>query len=345
MPVAAKRLQVYTTAPMEDARDARTTFRHLEQIGYDGAFSFEAKLDPFLPLALAAEHTQSLRLGTAIAIAFARNPMNLANLAHGLQSITGGRFMLGLGSQVRPHIENRFSMTWSKPAARMREIVLAIKAIFDAWEGNSRLDFRGEFYRHTIMIPAFDPGPNPFGPPPIFTGGFGPLMTAVAGEVADGFIAHPFNSRESLLKNMMPALDEGLSRSGRRRKDLEIICATLTVTADTDEEMERVRLAARKQLAFYGSTPAYLPTLVCHGWEDLHRELNRLSKAGRWDDMTDLIDDSILETIAVVGPRREMSRLLRERLKGIADGVSLTHNRAPDPDHWADIVAELRLPE
>ncbi|MDG2049937.1 MAG: TIGR03617 family F420-dependent LLM class oxidoreductase, partial [Myxococcota bacterium] len=229
MPQSSKRLQVYTTAPMEDARDARTTFRHLEEIGYDGAFSFEAKLDPFLPLALASEHTQNLRLGTAIAIAFARNPMNLANLAHGLQSITGGRFMLGLGSQVRPHIENRFSMTWSKPAARMREIVLAIKAIFDAWEGRSRLDFRGEFYRHTIMIPAFDPGPNPFGPPPIFTGGFGPLMTAVAGEVADGFIAHPFNSRESLLKNMMPALDEGLARSGRRRADLEIICATLTV--------------------------------------------------------------------------------------------------------------------
>ena len=345
MPNTGKRLQVYTTAPMEDARDARTTFQHLEEIGYDGAFSFEAKLDPFLPLALAAEHTQSLRLGTAIAIAFARNPMNLANLAHGLQSITGGRFVLGLGSQVRPHIENRFSMKWSKPAARMREIVLAIKAIFDAWEGNARLDFRGEFYRHTIMIPAFDPGPNPYGPPPIFTGGFGPLMTAVAGEVSDGFIAHPFNSRDSLLKNMMPALDEGLARSGRSRKDLEIICATLTVTADTDEEMERVRLAARKQLAFYGSTPAYLPTLVCHGWEDLHRDLNRLSKAGRWDDMTDLIDDSILETIAVVGPRREMSRLLRERLEGIADGVSLTHNRAPDPDHWADIVAELRNPE
>ena len=344
MPQSSKRLQVYTTAPMEDARDARTTFRHLEEIGYDGAFSFEAKLDPFLPLALASEHTQNLRLGTAIAIAFARNPMNLANLAHGLQSITGGRFMLGLGSQVRPHIENRFSMTWSKPAARMREIVLAIKAIFDAWEGRSRLDFRGEFYRHTIMIPAFDPGPNPFGPPPIFTGGFGPLMTAVAGEVADGFIAHPFNSRESLLKNMMPALDEGLARSGRRRADLEIICATLTVTADTDEEMEKVRLAARKQLAFYGSTPAYLPTLVCHGWEDLHRDLNRLSKAGRWDDMTELIDDTILETIAVVGPRREMGRLLQERLHGIADGVSLTHNRAPDPNHWADIVAELRTP-
>jgi alkanesulfonate monooxygenase SsuD/methylene tetrahydromethanopterin reductase-like flavin-dependent oxidoreductase (luciferase family) len=302
-------MKVYTTAPMEDPRDARTTFAHLEQIGYDGAFSFEAKLDPFLPLVLAAEHTSTLRLGSAIAIAFARNPMNLANLGHGLQSISGGRFVLGLGSQVRPHIEKRFSMPWSKPAARMREMVLAIKAIFACWEGVADLDFRGEFYTHTIMIPAFDPGPCPFGPPPIFTGGFGPLMTAVAGEAADGFFAHPFNSRKSLLEKTLPALEKGLAKSG---------------------------------LAFYGSTPAYLPTLACHGWEALHGELNRLSKAGRWDDMTQLIDDEILETLAVVGPRGAIAGKLRERLDGIADGVSLTHNRAPDPSQWADVVADLK---
>jgi probable F420-dependent oxidoreductase len=327
---------------MEDPRDARTTFPHLEEIGYDGAFSFEAKLDPFLPLAVAAEHTTDLRLGTAIAIAFARSPMNLANLAHGLQAITGGRFILGLGSQVKPHIEKRFSMPWGKPAARMREMVQAIKEIFDTWEGKGKLEHRGEYYTHTIMIPAFDPGPNPFGPPPIFTGGFGPLMTRVAGEVADGFFAHPFNSRESLLKNTMPALEKGLAMSGRSRADLEIICATLVVTADGDEEFERVRLAARKQLAFYGSTPAYLPTLACHGWEDVHRDLNRMSKQGRWDEMTELIDDEVLETIAVVGPRREIADKLSARLNGIADGVSLTHNRAPDPTQWEDIVADLK---
>ena len=335
-------MKVYTTAPMEDPRDARTTFAHLEEIGYDGAFSFEAKLDPFLPLALAAEHTTSLRLGTAIAIAFGRNPMNLANLAHGLQAISGGRFILGLGSQVKPHIEKRFSMPWSKPAARMREMVLAIKAIFARWEGKADLDFRGEFYTHTIMIPAFDPGPNPFGPPPIFTGGFGPLMTAVAGEAADGFFAHPFSSRKSLLENTLPALEKGLLKSGRSRDDLEIICATLTVTADDPQEFERVKLAARKQLAFYGSTPAYLPTLTCHGWEALHRDLNRMSKQGQWDEMAELIDDEILETLAVVGPRGEIAGKLRERLDGIADGVSLTHNRAPDPTQWADVVADLK---
>jgi probable F420-dependent oxidoreductase len=338
-------MKVYTTAPMEDSRDARTTFTHLEEIGYDGAFSFEAKLDPFLPLVLAAEHTTRLRLGTAIAIAFGRNPMNLANLAHGLQTISGGRFILGLGSQVKPHIEKRFSMPWSKPAARMREIVLAIKAIFEHWEGNAELDFRGAFYTHTIMIPAFDPGPNPFGPPPIFTGGFGPRMTAVAGEAADGFFAHPFSSRKSLLENTMPALEAGLAKSGRRREDLEVICATLTVTADDEQEFERVKQAARKQLAFYGSTPAYLPTLTCHGWETLHQDLNRMSKQGRWDDMTSLIDDEILETLAVVGPRSEIAGRLKERLEGIADGVSLTHNRAPDPSQWADVVADLKSSE
>lgn len=334
-------MRVYTTAPMEDVRDARHTFVRLEEIGYDGAFSFEAKLDPFLPLAVAAEHTSRLQLGTAVAIAFARNPMNLANLAHGLQSASGGRFLLGLGSQVRPHIEKRFSMTWSRPAARMRELVLAIKAIFECWEGRGELAFRGEFYTHTIMIPAFDPGPNPFGPPPIYLGGFMPRMIAVAGEVADGFIAHPFNSRKSLLEYTLPALREGLARSKRDAESFDIICATLIVTAGEEESFERSKLAARKQLAFYASTPAYRATLDCHGWGDLHGELNRLSKQGRWDEMARLIDDDILETIAVVGPRRTIADQIRRRLAGISRAVSLTHNRAPDPTHWADIVAEL----
>jgi probable F420-dependent oxidoreductase len=335
-------MKVYTTAPLEDPRDARATFRRLEEIGYDGGFTFEAKHDPFLPLVLAAEQTRHLRLGTAVSIAFARNAMNLANLAYGLQLISEGRFVLGLGSQVRPHVEKRFGMPWSRPVARMREMVHAIQAIFDAWEGKAKLDYRGEIYRHTLMIPAFDPGPNPFGPPPVFTAGFGPRMTEVAGEVADGFIAHPFSTRRSLLENTLPALERGLARSGRRREQLEIVCATLVVTADDELEFERVKAAARKQLAFYGSTPAYSFTLDIHGWGHLHSELNRMSKDGRWDDMADRIDDEVLEAIAVVGPRKEIADRLRARLEDIADGVSLTHNRAPDPDHWADVVADLK---
>ena len=340
--MSGERLRVYTTAPLEDPRDAGRLFAHLEEIGYDGAFSFEAKHDPFLPLVRAADRTQHLQLGTAIAIAFARNPMNLANLGYGLQSLSEGRFILGLGSQVRPHIEKRFGMPWSQPAARMREMVLAIQAVFRSWEHGEPLDFRGEIYSHTLMIPAFDPGPNPFGPPPIYTGGFGPRMTAVAGEVADGFITHPFHSRKSLLENALPALEAGLARSGRSRADLNVICPTLVVTADSEEDYRRVVEAARKQLAFYGSTPAYRPTLDCHGWGELHLELNRLSKLGKWDDMAGLISDEVLDTIAVVGARDEIAGRLRERLAGVADGVSLTHNRAPDPTQWADVVRDLK---
>jgi probable F420-dependent oxidoreductase len=335
-------MRVFTTAPLEDPRDARTLFPRLEAIGYDGAFSFEAKHDPFLPLAAAAEHTHRLELGTAIAIAFARNPMNLANIGYDLQVLAGGRFILGLGSQVRPHIEKRFSAQWAHPARRMREVVLAIRAIWDCWEGRGDLRFEGEFYRHTLMIPAFDPGPNPFGPPPIYCGGFGPRMVEVAGEVADGFIAHPFNSRKSLEERTLTALSRGLRKSGRTRDQIAVVCATIVATADREEELVRVKEVVRKQLAFYGSTPAYRHTLECHGWGDLHPELNALSKRGRWDDMASLIDDGILNEIAVVGPRSSIARALTERLRGIADGVSLTNNRAPDPEHWSDVVADLK---
>ena len=335
-------MRIYTTAPLEDPRRARTLYPELEEIGYDGIFSFEAKHDPFLTLAVAAEHTERVTLGTAIAIAFARNPMNLANLGYDMQTISGGRFVLGLGTQVRPHIEKRFSSTWSHPARRLREIVLAIRAIWDCWEGESQLDFDGEFYRHTLMIPAFNPGPNPFGVPKIFTGGFGPLMTEVAGEVADGFITHPFTSRESLLQISLPALERGLAKAGKSRNQIEIMSATLVVTADGEEELEASKEAARKQLSFYASTPAYKPTLDCHGWGDVHLELNQLSKQARWDEMPKLVSDEILETIAVVGPREEIASKLEARLEGIADSVSLTHNRCPDPTHWADIVSELK---
>lgn len=335
-------MKIYTTAPLDDPRDARFIYRDLEQAGYDAAFSFEAKHDPFLALAVAAEHTRTLRLGTGVAIAFARNPMNLANLGYDLQTISGGRFILGLGSQIRPHIEKRFSATWSHPAARMREIVLAIQAIWACWEGKAALRFEGEFYRHTLMTPTFDPGPNPYGPPPIFTGGFGPLMTAVAGEVADGFIVHPFSTRRSLLEHTLPALQAGLVKAGRRRDALEVMCNTFIVTADTEEALAAARQSTKKQLAFYGSTPAYRPTLACHGWEALHEELNRLSKAGRWDEMGNLIDDGMLEEIAVVGERHEIAPKLLARVAGIADSVALLNNRSPDPTHWADIVQALR---
>ena len=339
-------MKIYTNAPLDDPREARSIYRQLEDIGYDGGLALESKHDPFLALAVAAEHTRTLRLGTGIAVAFARNPMNLANLGYDMQAISGGRFVLGLGSQIKPHIEKRFSSVWSHPAGRMREIVQAIKAIWNCWEGKGPLNFQGRFYRHTLMIPAFDPGPNPFGPPPIHVGGFGPLMIATAGEVADGFIAHGFNTRQTLLELALPALEKGLAKSGRARSDIEVMALTLVVTADTEEQFAAAKQMARQHVAFYGSTPAYRSTLTHHGWDDLHVELNRLSKQfdneARWDQMADLIDDDVLNSICVVGERHEIAAKLTARLGGIADIACINLNRYPDPHLWADVVKALK---
>lgn len=335
-------MHVSMTAPTEDLTQVRTLYPSLEEVGYDRVFSFEAKHDPFIPLAVAGEHTSKIELGTAIAIAFARTPMTLANTAWDLQATTGGRFVLGLGSQIRPHIEQRFSMPWTRPVARMRELVNGIRAIWNTWETDVPLDFDGEFYTHTRMIPAFNPGPNPYGAPRILTAGFGPQMTAVAGEVADGFLVHPVNTRRSLLELTLPALSEGARAAGRNLDGFEVVCVTIVVTGRTEAEFEHSREAVRAQLAFYGSTPAYLPVFELHGYGDLHPELKRMARDNRWREMAGLIDDDLIETIAVVGEPHEIAPRIRERLDGISDSVSLVNNRAPDPLHFAEIVADLR---
>jgi probable F420-dependent oxidoreductase len=330
------------TIPTDDPATVGARFAELEAAGYDDAYSFESRHDPFLPLAAAATTTRTLGLGTAVAIGLARNPMVLAETGNDLQAMTGGRFMLGLGSQIRPHIERRFSETWSAPARRMRELVLAIKAIWSSWDGTGPLDFEGEFYRHTLMTPAFDPGPNPHGPAPVLIGGFGPDMVAAAGEVADGLIVHPFTTRRSFEELTLPALDRGLARSGRSRAEVDVVWVTSVVTWSSDEERATAMTSARAQFGFYGSTPAYRPTLDRHGWGDLQPELNRLSKLGRWNDMADRIPDELVETVAVVGPRDEIAGRLVERAAGLADHVGLVNNRNPDPAHFADIVTDLR---
>ena len=271
--------------------------------------------------------------------------MVLANIGNDLQLLTGGRFVLGLGSQIRPHITKRFSETWSRPAERMAELVRALHAIWDTWEHGTPLRFDGEHYRHTLMTPAFDPGPNAFGRPPVFIGGVGPKMVATAGEVADGLLVHPFTTRRSMERLTLPALDTGLARSGRDRAAVELVWVTMVVTWDddaTDAQRDAALRSARGQLSFYGSTPAYAPVLEVEGYGDLHPELNRLSKAGRWDDMADLIDDELLERICVVGSRREVAAAVAARTAGITDSVGLVNSRNPDPGHWADVVADLR---
>jgi probable F420-dependent oxidoreductase len=335
-------VHISITVPTDDLSLTRSIYSEIEAVGYDRAFSFEAKHDPFLPLAVAAEHTSRLELGTAIAIAFARTPMTLANIGWDLQALTGGRFVLGLGTQIAPHITQRFSMPWSEPVARLREMVAAIRAIWRSWETGERLSFAGRYYTHTRMIPAFDPGPNPFGAPRILTAGFGPQMTALAGECADGFLVHPLNTRRSLEQLTMPAIAEGLARVGRSRSDIEITAVTIVVTGRSEEEFVRSREAVREQLAFYGTTPAYRPVFELSGRGDLHVELKRRGAAGEWSAMSELIDDEFLAEVAVVGEPHEIAPQLRRRLGGITDHVSLVNNRAPDPRHFAEVVAQLR---
>ena len=335
-------MHISITVPTDDLSLTRSIYSEIEAVGYDRAFSFEAKHDPFLPLAVAAEHTSRLELGTAIAIAFARTPMTLANIGWDLQALTGGRFVLGLGTQIAPHITQRFSMPWSEPVARLREMVAAIRAIWRSWETGERLSFAGRYYTHTRMIPAFDPGPSPFGAPRILTAGFGPQMTALAGECADGFLVHPLNTRRSLEQLTMPAIAEGLARAGRSRSDIEITAVTIVVTGRSEEEFVRSREAVREQLAFYGTTPAYRPVFELSGRGDLHVELKRRGAAGEWSAMSGLIDDEFLAEVAVVGEPHEIPQQLRRRLGGITDHVSLVNNRAPDPRHFAEVVAQLR---
>jgi probable F420-dependent oxidoreductase len=312
--------------------------RQLEAQGVDGIQSFEGSHDPFLPLALAARETTRVELTTAVAIAFARNPMVCAYTANDLQLLAQGRFILGLGTQIRPHIERRFSERWLKPNARMREYVQALRAIWRAWESGERLDFRGRFYTHTLMTPFLSPGPNPYGAPRIFLAGFGPAMVRVAGEVADGWIVHPLNSPSYVREIATPALMEGLGRGGRAREQFAICCQTIAMVGRTDEQIARARGNAKAQIAFYGSTPAYKVMLDHHGWGDLHPELNRLSKLGQWGEMIGMISDEMLDVIGVSGTPSAVGKALRAR-NGFAERTSLVLYNETDPDAVQDIVA------
>ena len=313
--------------------------RRLEAAGYDGVYTFEGPHDPFFPLLLAGEHTERLELTTAVAIGFARNPMTLANLAYDLQLASKGRFTLGLGTQIRPHIERRFSMPWSKPADRMREMVLAIRAIWACWHERAQLDFQGEFYTHTLMTPFFDPGPNPYGLPRISLGGVGPRMTEVAGEVADGFTVHPFSTVKFLQETTLPALGRGLARSGRAATDIEIALPLLASGYENEEQREQAYTALRRRLAFYGSTPAYRVVLDAHGWGDLQPELNALSKRGDWSAMEGLITDEMVDEFCVVAPADALPGVIRQRYGDIVQRVSF--DVAPGDD-GSTLLTRLR---
>ena len=322
-----------------DAKDAAEVARRAEEAGFAGIWCPETGHDPFLPLLLAGEHTEHLELGTGIAVAFARNPLSMATVANDLHLYSKGRFMLGLGSQIKPHIEKRFSMPWSRPAARMREYVLAMRAVWSSWNEGTKLAFRGEFYTHTLMTPMFSPGPNPYGTPKVFVAGVGELMTEVAGEVGDGFLVHGFTTERYLRDVTMPSLLRGLERSGRTRADVEVSYPAMVVTGENDQQVAAAAQAVKAQLAFYGSTPAYRPVLAHHGWGDLQSELNTLSKRGEWETMAGLIDDDIVATFAVVGSPEDIPALLVARFGDVIDRVSFYAPYKADPERWKQVLA------
>jgi probable F420-dependent oxidoreductase len=280
-------------------------------------------------------------LGTGIAVAFARNPMLVANVSDDLQRFSRGRFILGLGSQIKPHITKRFSMEWSRPAARMREFISATRAIWDSWHNGSRLDFRGDFYTHTLMTPMFDPGPSEYGPPKVFLAGVGELMTEVAGEVCDGFLCHGFTTERYLREVTVPALERGFALAGRSRDGFQISGPAFVVTGATEEDMAASAAATRSQIAFYGSTPAYRGVLELHGWGDLQDQLTALSKEGRWTEMGDLIDDDILTTFAVVAEPARVAAELDARYGDVVDRIMFYAPYQSDPDTWLPVLAEL----
>ncbi|MGV0771415.1 TIGR03617 family F420-dependent LLM class oxidoreductase [Mycobacterium syngnathidarum] len=309
----------------------------LKEAGASGVFTFEGPFDVFTPLVLASS-INGLDIMSNVAIAFPRNPIQLAHQANDLQLLSEGRFILGLGTQVRAQIEKRYGVEFDRPVARMKEMVGALRAIFASWNEDERLDFRGEYYRHTLMTPTFKPGPNPFGPPPIYLGALGPRLTRATAEVADGLLVMPFGSKRFLHETTMPAVREGLAAAGRSEDGFEVV-PEIIVSVGTGREDDH--FSTRMLLAFYGSTPAYRPVLEAHGWGDLQPELNVMSKQGRWQEMAGLIDDEMLHTIAACGTPGEIAAHIRDRVEGVSDRICLYQPGPIAVEALAEIVDAL----
>ncbi|MDR3660232.1 MAG: TIGR03617 family F420-dependent LLM class oxidoreductase [Mycobacterium sp.] len=319
--------------------------RELAALGADGVFTFEGPHDVFLPL-VAAAGVADVELMTNVAIAGPRSPLHLAHAAYDLQVYSGGRFRLGLGSQIKVHVEKRYGAQWAKPAERMAETVSAIKAIFDCWEGKAPLNFRGRHFTHTLMPPNFNPGPNPFGPPAVLMGALGPIMTRTAAEVADGLLVMPFHSARHFADRTIAAVDEGLRRAGRATQDLQIIAQSMVAVGRTEQDLAAAINGVAMLIAFYGSTPAYLPVLQTEGWAELQPTLNAMSKVGDYAGMRGLITDEMVRTIGIVGTPEECADEIGRRFAARAGEVCCYFpGYQPRPEDVRDLVTGLhRLP-
>ena len=305
-----------------DLKDVPAQARKLEELGYDGVNSNETAHNPFLPLPLIAEHTSRVTFGTSVAIAFPRSPMVVANMCWDLQKYSGGRMELGLGSQVKGHNERRFSTPWGPPGPRMREYVLALRAIWDCWQNGTRLNFQGQYYTFTLMTPFFNPGPIEHPHIKVFLAGLNPYMVRLAAEVGDGILLHGFNTPKYTSEVIMPNLEAGAKKAGKSLKDIEITGGGFILTGEKWEDIEKMIRPTKQQIAFYGSTRTYHPILRVHGWEDVGMRLYDMSLKGQWEAMADQITDEMLEAFAVIGTYDEIVDKVTQRYGGMLTRIS-----------------------
>jgi probable F420-dependent oxidoreductase len=317
--------------------------REFERLGFDCVWTFEAMSDAFLPLAHAAAATERLNIGTNIAVAFARSPFSMAQIAWDLQRDSNGRFHLGLGTQVRAHIERRFSMPFDHPAARVTDYIRCVRAIWDTYQNGTRPQYDGPFYKFKLMNPFFSPGPIDHPHIPIYLAGVNPRMCRAAGEVADGFHVHPMHSAGYLTDVVKPALAEGARVGGRDVNDLELYSPVFVITGDSQAEIDQMEQVVRGQASFYGSTPSYAAVLEYHGYGDLPKQLNGLMREGKMKEMAAAIPEDLLDHIAIIGKPSEVGQRMRARYDGVLDRVSLYMAMGGDGnfEHWNDLVSAI----
>ena len=323
-------MKVNTGIPVQDLKAVGAAAQAAEATGFSGISTQENRQDPFLPLAVAAAHTEDLELRTSIAIAFARSPMVAANMSWDLQRASNGNFTLGLGSQVKGHNVRRFSVPWSAPAPRMREYVQSIRAIWDCWKNGTPLDYQGEHYQFSLMTPNFTPEPLNGELPKIQIAAVGPAMMKVAAEECDGVMLHAFCTRKYLDEVILPKLQRGLNAKDKARSDFEISGGGFIVTGKDDEAVDKMFEWVRMRVGFYGSTPSYWPVFEAHGWQDLGQKLNDMSKKGQWQDMTKEISDDVVHEFCAVGRFDEIEKEISRRFAGPIDVISMPSDTPSD---------------